>query len=307
MTTSLLKQGLDFYRWSMRNPIGNIPADVAKEGAGENRIPFMHFGNSVPVYLTFADILKKDKDPHSSVLDLGCGTGRNISFVKDNVRKAYEYFGIDYSSACISYAQSQYNRQGVTFIQHDGKILPFPTGTFDYIVSSHVLEHIAKKDADTYVTEISRILKKGGVAVIGTPNRAHCQDLFCKNPTEDTRYRLVLPHLHEYYYSEITTLFKKKQLFRKVEIMQTTNAICRELMEKGANAVRPKPGLLNELKFELYTILRQSSMLQDLMARFGGQWILKGMHVTYRDLLQATTLSNHRVDDGDNFIVIVRK
>ncbi len=307
MTTSLVQQGLAFYRWSIKNPIGDIPSDVAKEGAGENRIPFMHLGNSVPVYLVSTDILKKDKKASASVLDLGCGTGRNISFVKDHVKKSYEYFGIDYSSACIAYAQSQYRKHGVIFLQHDGKILPFPSGSFDFIVSSHVLEHIAKKDAEIYVREISRILKKGGIAVIGTPNRAHCQDLFYKNPSEIKKYRFVLPHLHEYYADEITSLFRKNKLFHKVDVLQTTNTICRELMGKGANAVRPKSGLFHQLKFELYSLLRQSSFLQDLMARFGGQLILSGMKATYQDLLKATTYTDKNVSDGDNFVVIVRK
>lgn len=305
--TSLLKQGLEFYQWSQHNPIGTIPSEIAKEGAGENRIPFMHYANSVPVYLTFAELLKKDKKASASVLDLGCGTGRNISFVKDVVKKSYEYFGIDYSLACIAYAQSQYRKQGVTFVQHGGKILPFPTGTFDFIVSSHVLEHIAKKDAETYVSEIARILKKGGVAVIGTPNRTHCQDLFYKNPTENKKYRLVLPHLHEYYYNEISVLFKKKRRFGKVEIWQTTNNICRELMEKGVNAVRPKTGLINTLKFELYTILRQNSKFQDLMARLGGTWILREMKANYQDLMKATLLTNTHPEQGDNFIITLRK
>lgn len=307
MTTSLLKQGLEFYRWSQRHPIGKIPNDVAKEGAGENRIPFMHFGNSVPVYLIFADILRKTQQTYASILDLGCGTGRNISFVKDHVKKPYEYFGIDYSPACITYAQSHYRQQRVTFIQHDGSTLPFPSDTFDFIVSSHVLEHIAKKDADLYVQEINRILKKNGIGVIGTPNRAHCQNLFYTNPTENKKFRLVLPHLHEYYYGEISTLFKKKRLFNKIDILQTTNMICRKLMEKGADAVRLKPGFLNKLKFELYTTLRQNSTLQDLTAKFGGQWILRSMKTTYQDLLRATIVSDQNVEDGDNFIVIVKK
>jgi len=308
MITSLSKQGFEFYRWSQRNPIGEIPTNVAKEGAGENRIPFMHYANSIPVYLTFAEILKNDKKKTVSVLDLGCGTGRNISFVKSVVKKnGYEYFGIDYSSACIAYAQLQYRKHGVTFVKHNGKILPFPAHTFDFIVSSHVLEHIAKKDADTYVCEIARILKSGGIAVIGTPNRTHCQDLFYTNPSENKKYRFVLPHLHEYYYDEIKTLFKKHHLFNKVEILQTTNNICHKLMEKGADAIKPKRGFFHKIKFEIYTLLRQNSMLQDFMARLGGRWILHGMKTNYKDLLKATTVTQVHPEEGDNFIVIAKK
>ncbi len=307
MTTSLLRQGLEFYRWSQRNPIGNIPSDVAKEGAGENRIPFTHYANSVPVYLIFCDLLKKQIKTSASILDIGCGTGRNISFVKDTAGKTYDYFGIDYSTACIAFARSQYKKHGVIFTQHEGKVLPFPTSSFDFVVSSHVLEHIPKQDAPLYVQEISRILKKGGIAVIGTPNRSFCQDLFSVNPSENKKYRLVLPHLHEYYYKEISLLCKKDQIFQKIDISQTTNQICRALMTKGADTIRPKPGIVQTVKFELYSLLRQNNVIQDLMAKIGSEWMIHKMNVSYKDLLGATVLTDEHPEKGDNFIVIAKK
>lgn len=307
MIQSLSAQGFEFYRWSKRHPIGEIPAEVAKEGAGENRIPFTHYANSVPVYLTFLDLLRKQKKKNASVLDLGCGTGRNISFVKETVKNDYEFFGIDYSVACIDYAKSQYGKIGVEYLQHNGKQLPFPSESFDFLVSSHVLEHISKEDADTYVDEISRVLRKGGIAIIGTPNRAHCQDLFCENPTEEKKYRLVLPHLHEYYFQEISRLFKGKRQFKKTEIWQTTNAICRELMVNGARAIRPGSGLWQSLKFEIYSLLRQNSFFQDFMAKFGSEILISRMRTDYKQLLRSTILSNEKPQDGDNFIVIVTK
>jgi hypothetical protein len=78
-------------------------------------------------------------------------------------------------------------------------------------------------------------------------------------------------------------------------------------MEKGARVVCPKKGLFQTLKFELYTLLRQNSILQDFMARIGGRFILGNMGATYKDLLQATTYSNQHVEDGDNFIVVLKK
>ncbi len=304
MKLSLANLGFEFYRWSSRHPIGEIPPDVAKEGAGENRIPFTHYANSVPVYLTFSDLLKKQTKKFASVLDLGCGTGRNISFVKENAKKNYEYFGVDYSEACISYAQSQYGEIGVNYVQHGGKVLPFPTESFDFLVSSHVLEHISKNDADTYVKEISRVLKKGGTAVIGTPNRAHCQDLFYINPSEEKKYRLVLPHLHEYYFAEISSLFKKRGLFSKVEVLQSTNLICRELMTKGAAAIRPGQGLWQTFKFEVYSLLRQNSFFQDFMAKVGSELLIRKMRLDYKSLLKATVVTSEKPQDGDNFLVI---
>ncbi len=307
MNTPLTKQGQEFFRWSKKHPVGEIPAGVAKEGAGENRIPFTHLANSVPVYLYFAELLRKQKKGKLSVLDVGCGTGRNISFVKDVTNPSNQFFGIDYSRACIDYARSQYGNHGVVYTQHEGTILPFPDNTFDFIVSSHVLEHIPKQHAATYVKEIGRILKKGGVAVIGTPNRAYCQDLFAKNPKETRKYRLVLPHLHEYYAKEIVQLFKNSRAYKKLTLLQTTNAICRKLMTDGANAIKPGKSLFSTLKFEVYSVLRQNSMFQDMMARFGSEILIKRMNTTYNDLLSSTILRDTHPEDGDNFIMVAQK
>ena len=112
----LEKLGADFRDWSLKNKIGKIPVEVAKEGAGENRIPFAHLANSVPVYLKLTQSLIDSNLNNLKILDVGCGIGRNISFVKSRVnRKNYQYFGIDYSKACINFAKRQYNDFKIKF------------------------------------------------------------------------------------------------------------------------------------------------------------------------------------------------
>ncbi|MDP4009648.1 MAG: class I SAM-dependent methyltransferase [Candidatus Shapirobacteria bacterium] len=308
-TIDLNKIGLDFLRWSKKNPVGKIPRGVSKEGAGENRVPFAHLANSVPVYLTFREILKLSKHERAFVLDIGCGTGRNISYVKESVKKTeYEFFGVDYSKSCIDFARSQYKKQGVTFVQHDGKYLPFPDSCFDFVVSSHVLEHIDKEGGIFYFKEISRILKKGGVAIIGTPNRKHCQDLFAININDDKQYRLILPHLHEYYYDELKKMVINSSIFSKVSVDQTVNLVNRKLMVDSIEKIKPRAGFLNKIKYTIYTVLRSNIRLQDLMARIGTEYILKRMGVGYKDLIKSTYyIKDDGKGDGDNFIVIAEK
>ncbi len=302
---NLRKLGLDYYNWSKKNPIGKIPLEVAKEGAGENRIPFAHYANSLPVYLLFSELLKESEKEKAFILDIGCGTGRSISFVKDIVQKRnYKYYGIDYSEACIKYGRQQYKKQSVEFIQHEGKILPFPDKSFDFIISSHVIEHILKKNAGFYLAEISRVLKKDGIVVIGTPNRKYCQDLFLVNPGDKKKYRLILPHEHEYYYQELKNLFRKNGRFNKLVIYGTTNLINRQLITSGAEKIRPKEGILHKLKFSVYSYLRSSSRLQDIMARVGTEYILKKMKVSYKDIIENTSIVQKNVVQADNFIIV---
>jgi len=306
----LFKQnGLNYLRWCQKNPIGKIPKDVAKEGAGENRIPFTHYANSLPVYLISAKMINELKKTKAFILDIGCGTGRNISFVKDNVnKKNYYYYGIDYSNACIKYARIQYRKQGVNFIQYEGKIFPFPDKSFDFIISSHVIEHIKKKDALLYLSEISRVLKKDGIAVIGTPNRKYCQDLFYLNKNDELKYRFILPHEHEYYYEELKKLFDQKKLFKKYVFYGTTNKINRYLMTEGAKKIKPRPDFLSRLKFNIYSYLRINPRLQDFMAKLGTELMLWRMKKNYYDIITSTYLvKNKYVKDADNFVVIAFK
>lgn len=309
MTKQSLKKGTaDYFNWSKTHPIGDIPKDVAKEGAGENRIPFTHLANSVPVYLVFKDIIEKSKHMKASIIDVGCGTGRNISFVKDAVKKPkYTFYGIDYSTACINFARQQYKDQGVLYAQYNGDIIPYPDESFDFVVSSHVLEHIPTVDGPRFFSEISRILKKGGIAVIGTPNRKYCQDLFANNPSDKKKYRLILPHEHEYYYDELKKSISKKQ-FKKVQIFQTINHINRSIMIEGIDRIRPRGGLIGYAKFTLYNSLRSSSKIQDLMAKMGTEYLLKKKNISYKDFIANTYLMKDAPDDNsDNLIVVAEK
>ncbi|MFA5828075.1 MAG: class I SAM-dependent methyltransferase [Candidatus Shapirobacteria bacterium] len=301
------KSGKQFIDWGEKNPYGQIPLGVAKEGAGENRIPLTHYANSVPVYLVFKGIIERSKKDNAFVLDLGCGTGRNISFVKDTVQKNYSYYGVDYSESCIDFARKQYGKKGVQYVQYQGPILPFPDKCFDFVVSSHVIEHIPKDKAEFYLEEVSRVLKEGGVAVIGTPNRKFCQDLFAINKDDKRKYRFVLPHEHEYYHDEIRKLFEKVKAFGTYEIWQSYNKMNRRLMVDSTNRVKPASNLFGKIRFFVYSLIRSSSKLQDLVARLGSEWLMRGMKVNYRKILSETKVYLSDKDEGDNLIVIVVK
>src|SRR5581483_8341823 len=47
--------------------------------------------------------------------------------------------------------------------------LPFPEETFDVVVASDVIEHV--QDAGAVVAEAARVLRRGGLLFLATPNR----------------------------------------------------------------------------------------------------------------------------------------
>lgn len=96
----------------------------------------------------------------SSVLDLGCGAGM-LALLK---RKGVSLAGVDLSPECALAA----GRNGYdTALTSDLSRLPFADATFDYVVSLDVLGHIGFEKKDAVLSEIKRVLRKGGVTMHG--------------------------------------------------------------------------------------------------------------------------------------------
>jgi 2-polyprenyl-3-methyl-5-hydroxy-6-metoxy-1,4-benzoquinol methylase len=97
------------------------------------------------------------------LLDLGCGDGNNLRWLSQYADHAY---GSDYNLVRLARAHAQ-NPDATIFA---ADILDFPgeTGAFDIVYFNHVIEHIP--DDVKALTEVRRILKPGGLVVLGTPN-----------------------------------------------------------------------------------------------------------------------------------------
>jgi SAM-dependent methyltransferase len=108
------------------------------------------------------------------VLDAGCGDGGLAKEIKEKFPKT-EIYGIDISKEGCRLAKKYCLETKVVDLN---KKIPYPDNYFDYIVSQEVLEHIL--DTDNYFEEFNRVLKKGGRAIITTPNLlAWYQRMFC--------------------------------------------------------------------------------------------------------------------------------
>lgn len=69
------------------------------------------------------------------------------------------------------------------FLQHDAKDpLPFEDNSIDFVFSEHFIEHVPLSTAIFWLKETFRVLKKGGVARVSTPNLGR----FCKSYSENS-------------------------------------------------------------------------------------------------------------------------
>ncbi|SOC11299.1 methyltransferase family protein [Ureibacillus xyleni] len=103
-----------------------------------------------------------------SILDLGCGEGLVLSYLSNQYNhNSLRLHGLDYSEHQLEFARKRV--PNVTFNQADfSKGIPYENDSFDLIYSGEVIEHLY--DPDFFVQEIYRVLKRGGVLVITTPN-----------------------------------------------------------------------------------------------------------------------------------------
>ena len=122
------------------------------------------FGN-IDIYL-FDQLLRGRVTQGMSVLDAGCGSGRNLVYF---LRSGYEVFGADRDPLAIDAVRQLAARVGAktptaNFRAEELENMSFPDGIADFVVSSAVL-HFAQDDNqfERMLKGTWRVLKPGGV------------------------------------------------------------------------------------------------------------------------------------------------
>lgn len=102
----------------------------------------------------------------SSVLELGCGTGRFAERLLDTVLPAEaSYLGLDVSETMVEIAQRRLERFGerVQVRKTDGSMrFPLGSGTIDRVVSTYVADLLSEEDLRSFIAESHRVLRTGG-------------------------------------------------------------------------------------------------------------------------------------------------
>jgi SAM-dependent methyltransferase len=146
-------------------------------------------------YLKATEIAKGD------ILEIGCGFGRGVQLLE---HQCTSFTGVDKNEALMEELSIKYPR-----FRFLSMFIPPLTGladnSFDTIITFQVIEHI--EDDHLFVEEIRRVLKKGGRAIITTPN---IKLSLTRNPW----------HVREYKTEELQRLLK--QYFSHVEVKGIT-------------------------------------------------------------------------------------
>lgn len=106
----------------------------------------------------------------STVLDLGCGSGRHVVYL---ARQGFDVYGLDGAAAGLEIARQALAVAGLTAELRQDDIyaaLPYADAVFDAIISTQVIHHATLARIRALVAEVARVVKPGGVVFVTVPS-----------------------------------------------------------------------------------------------------------------------------------------
>ncbi len=137
-------------------------------------------------YAYVADFINKNEDRRRQdgkksklrILDCGCGFGYGDAYL--GRKTACSVVGIDKSTDAITFAKKHYSSELVSFREASVTDLPFGSKSFDFALSIGVLQQLKLGDAKTAISQMFRVLRPGGRAILLLPNRDVISKLYAK-------------------------------------------------------------------------------------------------------------------------------
>jgi SAM-dependent methyltransferase len=107
-----------------------------------------------------------------AILDHGCGRAVKLLYL---FALGYtQIYGVDIRADVTGWNRFLQNQFGISeprFLRYDGKHVPLPDSSIDFLMSLQVVEHVRSDVLQSYYAEEGRLLKPGGVAYHQVPHR----------------------------------------------------------------------------------------------------------------------------------------
>lgn len=120
------------------------------------------------------------------VLDVGCGTGYLLNFLKQHYALDGEPVGIDVSSHALEFCRL---RGATELLLASATEIPLDSASFDLIICIDTIQHLSPMGADQQaIAEFARLLKPGGVLYLRTNSALGHPPLEGADPDQYRRY-----------------------------------------------------------------------------------------------------------------------
>ncbi|MGJ8678968.1 methyltransferase domain-containing protein [Paraglaciecola sp.] len=203
-----------------------------------------------------------------TLLDIGCGTGRNSQVL---TQYCEHLMALDLAFGMVSYAQKSISKatSQISWLQGDAEYLPLQNRSVNSVFSSMVLQWC--NDQNQVMAEISRVLKPQGKAILAIM----CEGSFVEL---NQSWRQLDKHKHVNDFASVkrwqsAALQQGLKVTYEVKPYVTWHADLRGLLASiksiGANVVLPTQESDGKKRFNRHTLQNLETVYSDLFAQHG--------------------------------------
>ena len=196
------------------------------------------------------------KKENLKVLDIACGNGRFVEFLKQNLHSSFSYLGLDNSKELLEIAQNKFKQQQFEFFDliknylANKKIIFNSQEKFDLIVSFGISHHLPSTELrEEFLKNLKSKLNKNGLIIISNWQFATEQNRFQKNTLN---WKKIIQNPKINLWQKIKLLFLLLKLeendflldWRKGEKANQVFRYCHYISEKEMLKLVKKSGLI---------------------------------------------------------------
>ena len=256
--------------WGEHIHLGYYPSDLLDGKSLKDKYDFKKAKEDIiSVVFNWAIQQSNNQDrKFNHLLDAGCGIGGSSRYIFKNFN-INKVTGISISQNQIDRAMQLNNNDNLSFIKMDATKTNFSNNTYDAIWSFEMEPHI--EDKKNMINEFLRILKPGGILILG-----------CWNSTEKEMKDTFL--LDEWAHPKFWTIQQYKDVFSSHNLVKEYNSmdITKNTLPSWEESIKEglrKPSILIKKPTRIFSMMREIVPITKMADAFDNNYMAFGVFV----------------------------